>query len=244
MDLLLRYLREHWRVSAGALLFAAINQIFSMADPFIFRRIIDGYVIPSRTQGQREVVLGAGLWLAAMVAATTVAWAAKTLQLGRVGQVSQKVASAMFADGVRHVIEMPYAEFEGTRSGETLDRLRSLRWNIERLVSGAINVLFVSFIGVGLVVAYATTVDWVLGLYLALAAIAMVALSIALSRTLRIVHDEAFRQGVGWGCHGDAAQYRTGEEPGPGPTRDLPPARKQRPHVSAGVGRDPPGSPV
>jgi ATP-binding cassette subfamily B protein len=196
MDLLLRYLREHWRVSAGALLFAAINQIFSMADPFIFRRIIDGYVIPSRTQGQREVVLGAGLWLAAMVAATTVAWAAKTLQLGRVGQVSQKVASAMFADGVRHVIEMPYAEFEGTRSGETLDRLRSLRWNIERLVSGAINVLFVSFIGVGLVVAYATTVDWVLGLYLALAAIAMVVLSIALSRTLRIVHDEAFRQGT------------------------------------------------
>ena len=46
MDLILRYLREHWRLAAGALVLAAINQIASMAEPFIFRRIIDGYLIP------------------------------------------------------------------------------------------------------------------------------------------------------------------------------------------------------
>src|ERR1017187_5149013 len=142
MDLLVRYLREHWRLAAGALAFAAINQIFGMADPFIFRRIIDGYVIPVRRHSQHEFFIGAGVWLAAMVAATTIAWAAKTLQLSRAGQVSQKVAAAMFADGVRHALEMPYAEFENTPSGETLDRLQKLRWKVEQFIGSTINVLF------------------------------------------------------------------------------------------------------
>ena len=111
MGLIFRYLREHWWLAAGALVLAAINQISSMAEPFIFRRIIDGYLIPSRHQSEREFALGAGLWLAAMVAATTIAWAAKTLQLSRVGQISQKVAATMFADGVRHAVFKPGVRF-------------------------------------------------------------------------------------------------------------------------------------
>ncbi|HTQ55192.1 MAG TPA: ABC transporter ATP-binding protein [Bryobacteraceae bacterium] len=196
MDLLLRYARQQWRPAAEALVFAAVNQVFGMADPFIFRGLIDGYVTSSRPHNPRGFILGTGLWLAAMVAAATIAWAAKTLQLSRASEVSQKVASAMFADGVRHALEMPYADFEHTRSGETLDRLQKLRWRVEHFVAGTINVLFFSLVGVAIVVAYAATVHGLISLYLAFVAVTMVALSIALNRNLAAVHEDAFREGT------------------------------------------------
>jgi hypothetical protein len=43
MRLLLRYLRGYWSLVVFALVLAAINQIFSLLDPLIFRHIIDDY---------------------------------------------------------------------------------------------------------------------------------------------------------------------------------------------------------
>jgi ATP-binding cassette subfamily B protein len=195
MDLLLRYLRGHWRLAAAALFFAAVNEIFGMADPYIFRRLIDGYVIPSRHRTQHDFFVGAAIWLGAMVGATTVAWAAKTLQLSRAGELSQKVSAAMFADGVRHALEMPYAEFESAPSGETLDRLQKLRWKVEQFIGGTVNALFVSLVGVAVVLAYSATVHWTIALYLALVAVVMSALSVKLTRNLAEVQSEVFREG-------------------------------------------------
>jgi ATP-binding cassette subfamily B protein len=195
MDLLFRYVREHWRLAAAALAFAAVNEIFGMADPFIFRRLIDGYVIPSRHHTQREFFMGAAIWLGVLVAATTIAWAAKTLQLSRAGELSQKVSAAMFADGVRHALEMPYAEFEHAPSGETLDRLQKLRWKVEQFIGSTINALFVSLVGVAFVLAYAASVHWAIALYLTLMAVVMSALSVKLSRNLTEIQADVFREG-------------------------------------------------
>jgi ATP-binding cassette subfamily B protein len=195
MDLLLRYLREHWRLAAAALAFAAVNEVFGMADPFIFRRLIDGYVIPSARHTQNDFFRGAAIWLGALVGATTIAWAAKTLQLSRTGELSQKVSAAMFGDGVRHALEMPYAEFESAPSGETLDRLQKLRWKVDQFIGGTINALFVSLVGVAFVLTYAATVHWAIALYLAVVAVAMTALSVKLSRNLTQVQADVFREG-------------------------------------------------
>jgi len=43
MKLLLSYLRPHWRLVLLALLLAAVNQVFSLLDPLIFRHVIDQY---------------------------------------------------------------------------------------------------------------------------------------------------------------------------------------------------------
>ncbi len=43
MKTLYRYLRDYWKLVAVALLLAAINQVFSLLDPLIFRHIIDSY---------------------------------------------------------------------------------------------------------------------------------------------------------------------------------------------------------
>ena len=43
MRILYGYLRNYWKLAATALVLAAINQIFSLLDPLIFRYIIDNY---------------------------------------------------------------------------------------------------------------------------------------------------------------------------------------------------------
>ncbi len=43
MGTLYRYLRDYWVLAAAALVLAAINQVFSLLDPLIFRHVIDSY---------------------------------------------------------------------------------------------------------------------------------------------------------------------------------------------------------
>ena len=44
MKILLTYLRRVWPIVLLALVLAAINQVFSLLDPLIFRHVIDDYV--------------------------------------------------------------------------------------------------------------------------------------------------------------------------------------------------------
>src|SRR5258706_10116796 len=44
MATLYRYFKDLWKLAVVALVLAAINQIFSLLDPLIFRHIIDSYV--------------------------------------------------------------------------------------------------------------------------------------------------------------------------------------------------------
>jgi ATP-binding cassette subfamily B protein len=43
MKLLYAYLRNYWKIVLLALVLAAINQVFSLLDPYIFGKIIDKY---------------------------------------------------------------------------------------------------------------------------------------------------------------------------------------------------------
>ena len=43
MATLYRYFKDLWKLAVVALVLAAINQIFSLLDPLIFRHIIDSY---------------------------------------------------------------------------------------------------------------------------------------------------------------------------------------------------------
>ena len=49
MRLLYSYLRRYWHLVALALVLAAINQIFSLLDPLIFRHVIDEYATRYRS---------------------------------------------------------------------------------------------------------------------------------------------------------------------------------------------------
>lgn len=57
MLILRRYLRHYWKLVAAALTLAAVNQVFSLLDPLMFRHIIDSYATRYR-EYERAVLEG------------------------------------------------------------------------------------------------------------------------------------------------------------------------------------------
>ena len=67
MRTLYRYLRPYWRFVILALFLAAINQIFSLLDPLIFRHVIDSYATQYDKYTRPQFFRGVGLLLAMAV---------------------------------------------------------------------------------------------------------------------------------------------------------------------------------
>src|SRR5437899_7619515 len=66
----------------------------------------------------------------------------------------------MCSDVIRHSLDLPYQVFEDQRSGETLGKLQKVRSDVERFITAAINVLFISVVGIVFVMVYAFRVHW------------------------------------------------------------------------------------
>src|SRR5204863_2225046 len=75
---------------------------------------------------------------------------------------TQRLGAQLYADGIRHSLELPYSVFEDQRSGETLGKLQKVRTDVERLIATAINVLFTSLVGIVFVMIYAFSVHWII----------------------------------------------------------------------------------
>jgi ATP-binding cassette subfamily B protein len=160
MNLLYRYSKEYWRLFVVALLLAATNQIFSLLDPLIFRHVIDSYATKYHQYTQAQFVRGAGLLLVAAVGVAFVSRVAKNFQDYFVNVIVQRLGARMYSDGIRHSLDLPYQVFEDQRSGETLGKLQKVRSDVERFITAAINVLFISIIGIVFVMIYAFRVHW------------------------------------------------------------------------------------
>ncbi len=160
MNLLYSYLRRYWQLVLVALFLAAINQTFSLMDPWIFSHVVDGYATKPQTMPAAEFLRGAGLLLAAMAGVAFVSRVAKNFQDYFVNVIVQRVGAEMYSDGIRHSLELPYAVFEDQRSGETLGKLQRVRIDVEKFINAAIGVLFTSLVGIIFVIVYAFTVHW------------------------------------------------------------------------------------
>src|SRR5438105_4003778 len=160
MNLLYRYSKQYWKLLVVALLLAATNQIFSLLDPVIFRHVIDGYATKYHQYTQAQFIRGAGLLLLAAVGVAFVSRVAKNFQDYFVNVIVQRLGARMYSDGIRHSLDLPYQVFEDQRSGETLGKLQKVRSDVERFITAAINVIFISFIGVVFVMIYAFRVHW------------------------------------------------------------------------------------
>jgi len=160
MKLLYRYSKQYWKLFVVALLLAATNQIFSLLDPVIFRHVIDGYATKYHEYTQAQFIRGAGLLLLAAVGVAFVSRVAKNFQDYFTNVIVQRLGAKMYSDGIRHSLDLPYQVFEDQRSGETLGKLQKVRSDVERFITAAINVIFISFIGVVFVMVYAFRVHW------------------------------------------------------------------------------------
>lgn len=170
MQLLYSYLRRYWGLLALALLLAAINQIFSLLDPYIFRKIIDQYVVKPGVDSPGGTLRtidfwgflknGAGLLILQALGVAMVSRIAKNFQDYYVNVITQRLGARLYTDGLRHSLELPYQVFEDQRSGETLGKLQKVRSDVEKLIQMFVNVLFTSVVGIVFVMWYAATVYW------------------------------------------------------------------------------------
>jgi ATP-binding cassette, subfamily B, bacterial len=160
MNLLYQYSKQYWKLFVAALLLASTNQIFSLLDPLIFRHVIDSYATKPHQYTQAQFVRGAGLLLLAAVGVAFVSRVAKNFQDYFVNVIVQRLGAKMYSDGIRHSLDLPYQVFEDQRSGETLGKLQKVRSDVERFITAAINVLFISVVGLVFVMIYAFNVHW------------------------------------------------------------------------------------
>jgi ATP-binding cassette subfamily B protein len=160
MRLLWSYLRHYRWLVLLALALAATNQIFSLLDPLIFRHVIDEYATRYSEYTTRQFFRGVSILLAAAVGVAFVSRVAKNFQDYVVNVVVQRLGARLYADGIRHSLELPYAVFEDQRSGETLGKLQKVRTDVERFISAAVNILFTTIVGVIFVMIYAFNTHW------------------------------------------------------------------------------------
>ena len=160
MNLLYRYSKQYWTLFIVALLLAATNQVFSLLDPLIFRHVIDNYATKYHEYTQGQFIRGAGLLLLAAMGVAFVSRVAKNFQDYFTNVIVQRLGAKMYSDGIRHSLDLPYQVFEDQRSGETLGKLQKVRSDVERFITAAINVLFISVVGIVFVMVYAFRVHW------------------------------------------------------------------------------------
>ena len=187
MTLLYSYLRRYWGLVALALVLAAINQIFSLLDPLILRHVIDQYATRFAEYTTAQFFKGVGLLLAAAIGVAFVSRVAKNFQDYYINVITQRLGAQLYADGIRHSLELPYFVFEDQRSGETLGKLQKVRGDVERLVTSAVNVLFTSLVGIIFVVIYAFSVHWLIAPAYFLTVPLLGLISSALSRRIKTI---------------------------------------------------------
>ena len=170
-----------------ALFLAAMNIGFSLLDPWITGRIVDR-VIEKRTVLQYDEYLHQVLLLiGAAIGVAMVSRIAKNFQDYFTNIITQKVGAAMYADGLKHSLELPYQVFEDQRSGETLGILQKVRLDCEKFITSFISILFVSLIGMVFVIVYSVSVSYQVTLVYFAAIPIITFVSMAMSRKIKTI---------------------------------------------------------
>ena len=161
MKILWKYLKPFrgWLWLAMGL--AAVAQVLQLVDPIIFGKIIDQFALNPGGRGEAELIRGALHWLAIAVAIGLAGRVAHALTDYVTRLVVQKFGLAVFDEGLRQTLRLPYHEFEEVSSGHVLSMLVKVRHDNEKFISAFIGVLFSSLVGVAFLVWYA--IDQALG---------------------------------------------------------------------------------
>ena len=162
MKLLYQYLKQYKSLVLLALLLAAINQLFSLTDPYIFSRVVDEYAGNPHAYTKEQFIKGIGYLILLSMGAAMVSRIAKNFQDYYVNVIVQKLGAQIYSDGLKHSLELPYQVFEDQRSGETLGKLQKVRTDVEKLINAFVSILFTSLVGVVFVMVYAINIHWLI----------------------------------------------------------------------------------
>lgn len=194
LKLLLNYLSRYKSLIALALLMAAVNQVFSLLNPYILGHyLIDKYARNPNQPWDAYLygVLGA---LGMIIGVAMVSRIAKAFQDYTVNVVIQKFGASLYTDGLRHALRLPYQDFEDQRSGETLSVLQKVRTDCEKFISSFVNILFFTLVGIIFVMVYAFSLHPMLPLIYFAGAVILAILTSLLSRKIKKIQKSIVRE--------------------------------------------------
>ncbi|MEI7735488.1 MAG: ABC transporter ATP-binding protein [Ferruginibacter sp.] len=209
MKILLHYLKPYKWTIVLALFLAAVNQVFSMLDPYFFGKLIDRYATHPFEKGhfnaqklfvsegprtEKEFIWGVLSVLAILISVAMVSRIAKAFQDYFTNVIVQKFGAKIFTDGLQHSMQLPYQEFEDQRSGETLSILSKVRTDTERFIISFVNVLFGILVGIVFVSVYAFNLHWsIMPIYLSGMLILALLMSI-LSKKIKVIQKNIVKE--------------------------------------------------
>jgi len=182
-----------------ALFLAAVNQIFSLLNPYILGNLIidpfankaGEYKAAGNSSGYfNGVVIG----LLLIIGAAMVSRIAKAFQDYVVNVVIQKFGAKLYTDGLRHALRLPYQDFEDQRSGETLSVLQKVRADCEKFIMNFVNVLFATLVGIVFVTIIAFQLSPMLPLIYLVGAVILAWLTSFLSRKIKFIQKNIVKE--------------------------------------------------
>lgn len=200
MKLLLLYLSRYKGLILLTLLLATINQVFSLLDPYILGHYLIDPLAKNVAQYNSEEGLsepyfkGVLTVLLMLIGTAMVSRIAKAFQDYTTNVVIQKFGAALYTDGLRHAMRLPFQDFEDQRSGETLSILQKVRADCEKFITSFVNVLFLTLVGIVFVMVYAFTLHPLLPVIYFGGAIILSFLTGVLSRKIKFIQKNIVRE--------------------------------------------------
>ncbi|MEP6466454.1 MAG: ABC transporter ATP-binding protein [Parafilimonas sp.] len=209
MKILLQYLKPYKWMVGLALLLAAINQSFSMLDPYIFGKMYDKYANHPHNNGffdakkvfhatsvrpTSEYIWGVMYFLGLLISVAMVSRIAKAFQDYFTNVIVQKFGAKIFTDGLKHSMKMPYQDFEDQRSGETLSILTKVRLDTEKFIIAFISVLFSTVVGIIFVSVYSFNINWMIMPIYVIGIVMLSLLTSFLSKKIKIIQKNIVKE--------------------------------------------------
>src|ERR1700712_5459824 len=162
MKILWNYLQPQRWLIVISLALAGVSQLLSLVDPLIFGKIIDNYATHPGNRPEHELVTGVLQWLGIAIVVALLARVAKAFQDYYTRLAVQLFGMQLFNEGLKQTLRLSFQEFEEQRSGETLSVLQKVRSDTQQFINSFINILFSSVVGIGFLIWYSVTKNWML----------------------------------------------------------------------------------
>lgn len=162
MKIIWKYLKPQKWIVVLALTLAGASQLLNLVDPIIFGKIIDNYAVQPGNRTESELIRGVLFWLGLAIAIALLARITRSFQEYFTRQAVQKFGVQIFNDGLKQTLRLSFQEYEEQRSGETLSVLQKVRFDTQQFMNSFINILFSTIVGIGFLIWYSITKNWML----------------------------------------------------------------------------------
>ena len=179
-----------------ALIMASINICFSLSDSIITGKLMQdcGVGLAKYKGNEMAFIKSLSFWLGLSLGAAMISRITKNFQDYFTNVVIQRTGAQMYTDGIKKSLDLPYAEFEDQRSGETLSKLTKVRIDSEKLITLSISLIFQTIIGFVFVILYVARIDYRISLIFLVTAPIIALVSSYLGKKIKIVSKKIVNQ--------------------------------------------------